>query len=221
LEKSTYGTAQFKVKYRTLELQVAPGATASSLGTLKKGAVVTVIADEGRYYYKVRLGNGLEGYVYKPAGELIGSFTPAPAESSNGKKEVQETKKLKDTSSKNGTPPPLALEKTRTVSKSRTTTTRNGASAFPSTPPTSSSVSGVTSASSGSGVKLPSADAKDVTITSAEIAVFDKPGLIGKQVAKLKRGDQVTVLGQDGFFFEILLPSGIVGYIPRYAGQLS
>ncbi|MEI6043695.1 MAG: SH3 domain-containing protein [Chloroflexota bacterium] len=234
MDKSTYGTAQFKVKFRTVELQVAPGATASSLGTLKKGAVVSVLADANPYYYKVSLGNGLEGYVYKPAGTLSGSIpTPAEKGTSNetkGTKAVRttketktikaatrETKAVKATSTSNGSIASLKVEKSSTASRSKTTASKGGLNALPSK---TKSSSGVASSNSGGGVKSSSSDGQDLLITSAEIAVFDKPGLIGKQVSKLKRGAQVTMLTQDGFFFEVLLPGGTVGYIPCYSGRL-
>ena len=188
MDQSAYGMTQFKVKYRTVELQVAPGATASSLGTLRKGAVVTVIGDGGRYYYKVRLDNGLEGYVYKPAGQVTNGTAPTPMAPVPG---------LTDTNG-NGAVPPANSK----ASLGQTTTYRNGSSPLS---PTSSP------GSNGSGHSL--------IITSGEIAVFDKPGIVGRQVAKLKRGDQVSMIGQDSFFYQVSLTNGATGYIPRYSAE--
>ncbi len=187
MDQSIYGgTAQFKVKYRTVELQVAPSATASSLGTLKKGAVVTIIAQEDPYYYTVRLDNGLEGYIYKPAGEIVSDISPTPMPRLPGEPEGN--------GSSNGAVPPVLGGK----KPSNSPTYRNGAA------PSFSAAR-----ASGSGL----------VITSGEIAVFDKPGIVGKQVAKLKRGDQVMMVGQDSFFYQVALPNGASGYIPRYAAE--
>lgn len=184
MDQSAYGMAQFKVKYRTVELQVAPGAIASSLGTLKKGAVVTVIADNERYYYKVRLDNGLEGYIYKSAGVLANGAAPTPMPGAP------------ETNGKGGALPPAG----GVAPAGRSATYRNGSSPLTPSRPVNSS-------------------GRSLRITSGEIAVFDKPGIVGRQVAKLKRGDQVAMVGEDSFFFQVALPNGATGYIPRYSAE--
>jgi len=214
LEQSLYGTAQFKVKYRVVELQVAPGATASSLGTLKKGAIVTIIGDENPYYYQVRLDNGLEGYIYKPAGELTSSVPtrlPAVAEVTESNNTVPPTP-VPPTIEKAG-PTVRPQPQPRTINNSRNGTNNTSSSVSSNTRmPTESSMTGSTPPRTRGG--------RTLIITSGEIAVFDKPGIVGRQVAKLKRGDKVAMAGQDSFFFQVSMPNGATGYIPRYSAEI-
>lgn len=210
MDQSIYGTAQFKIKHRVTELRVAPGATTSVLGTLRKGAVVTIISDENRYYYKVRLDNGLEGYVYKPAGEITNGATPSrmPA--------IEEASESSFSSNGNGASPlpPAGSAMRRSTVSDRVGTYRNGNGNGNGSKPTVSS-------SNGNGTMPRSGSGRALVVSSAEIAVFDRPGIVGKQVAKLKRGDQVTMIGQDSFFYQVALPNGTSGYIPRYSADLS
>ncbi len=230
MEQLSYGSAQFKVKFRETELKVAPGATTSALGILKKGAVVTVIdTDEDAYYYKVRLDNGLEGYVYKPAGTISQGLTPtritpertelntngtAPA---TAMPEMTIAPTMPDTGSNgNG----RVMPANRNGQNGRTMPDRYTRPASPTRNGTSSSgsrSSGLDVSSNGGGRR---AGGGMVIITSAEIAVFDKPGIVGRQVAKLKRGNQVPLVGQDSFFFQVEVPNGATGFIPRYAAEL-
>ena len=195
----------FKIKWQKAELHVAPSGTSNSLGNLKKGAVVIVTEDSNPYYYKVSLDNGLEGFVYKDAGEKVKGLQPTKLPSLSEMAEISKP-------STNGTGPTMdiSVEKSTSAANGRRPIGGMGRArnAVPriteSSPPTMARVEGV-----GPGVN----------ITSAEIAVFDKPGIIGNQVAKLKRGERVRLLDDDGFFYKIQLTTGVTGYIPRYAAE--
>jgi hypothetical protein len=187
---------------------MGPSVTYSIYGNLKKGAVVDVIEDASAYYYKVRLDNGLEGYIYKPSGE----FTSLPLTKITDKE-------LQALASYPGvTPSPLmgSMESVEvpvaTNSTTRTSTRRAAISSANGRPPAR------TTTSEASGARL-SPTAMNVEVTSAEIAVFDTPGIIGRQVAKLRRGEKVGLVSQDGFFYQVKLANGVVGYIPRYAAE--
>ncbi len=197
----------FKIKWQKADLLVAPKGTSNSLGILKKGAVVTVTEDSDPYYFKVSLDNGLEGFVYKDAGEKVRGLQPTKMPSLS---ELAESSKpsTNGTSSAFGTVTPV--EKSASAANGRRPIggMSRAQNAIPriseSTPPATARVVGV-----GPGV----------TITSGEIAVFDKPGIIGNQVAKLKRGERVKLLNDDGFFYQVQLSTGVTGYIPRYAAE--
>lgn len=202
IQSSAYGTALFKVKYRTVELQTGPSYTATSLGTLKRGAVVTVIEDSSRYFYKVRLDNGLEGYVYKPAGETTSGLGPTP----------MPTLTMEVKAEKNGYAlPSHDIDGAATNGKllnGNGSANHNGKSLMSQT-----SVYNL-------GPLRYNGTNKAVEVTSGEIAALDQPGITGRQVAKLRRGDVVSVVNEDSFFYQVSLPNGIVGYIPRYAAEL-
>ncbi len=201
------GSMSFKIRYVNTDLLVAPKGTSNSLGTLKKGAVVLITEDVDPYYYKVRLDNGLEGYIYKDAGKPEPGLSLTKIASVNGT-EPKETTPKPAARSSNGVAPevPAAITERRPISTVRT----NGT---PRPRPEASAPAPSTARVVGAG--------PGITITSAEIAVFDKPGIIGRQVAKLRRGERATLLSDDGFFYQVRLSTGIVGYIPRYAGEQS
>jgi uncharacterized protein YgiM (DUF1202 family) len=196
----------FKIKYVNTDLLVAPKGTSNSLGTLKKGAVVLITDDADPYYYKVRLDNGLEGYIYKDAGKTAPGLTLTKIIAVNG------------TEPKEAAPKAIAPKAGPVVST-------NGAAPEVAAPTVRKSVKAPrprpeTSAPVPSTARVIGAG-PSITISSAEIAVSDKPGITGRQVAKLRRGERVTLLSDDGFFFQVKLATGIVGYIPRYAGEQS
>jgi Bacterial SH3 domain len=199
--------SRFKIKYKQAGLHMGPSVTYSVYGNLKKGAVVDVIEDASAYYYKVRLDNGLEGYVYKPSGD----FTSLPLT------KVTDKELLALAAYSGVVPPaqtaespsieiPAASGTTRTATR-RTTVIRSANGRPPARTVSESATSRLTPTS------------MNVEITSAEIAVFDNPGIIGRQVAKLRRGEKVGLVSQDGFFYQVKLANGIVGYIPRYAAE--
>ncbi len=205
---SAFGTASFRITYRTLELQTAPALTATSLGTLKRGAVVTILEDVSRYFYKVHLDNGLEGYVYKPGGELSNNLPPTPlprVETSpgpNGALPAADIDGAVVRNKLNGVEPPL----------------KNGSSPAPNhsnnqaQPPTTIySNMAQRRGNNNNGPRL--------IITSGEIAALDKPGIVGRQVAKLRHNDIVSLVSQDSFFYQVALPNGAHGYIPRYTAE--
>ncbi len=225
-----FGSTQFKVKYREIALQSGPSAISGYLGTLHKGAVMDVVGDDHPYYYLVRLDNGLEGYVYKAAGELTTGAQvtrSTPIEKATPEVTASATKTDKTTipapePTGNARSAPVLPDMTMDAMR-RPSTTRQ-APAAPRTPPirpagrSSSSSNGYSSSSSGS--RPLSRGGNTVVITTGEIAVFDKPGIVGRQVGRLKRGEQVTLVGNDSFFFEVSLTNGQVGFIPRYAAEL-
>ena len=213
------GSAQFRVKYKEAALQSGPSGIAGYLGTLHKGAVVEVLADDHPYYYRVRLDNGLEGYVYKAAGELSSglsgsllsrSETPVPSVEAPASPSTQVAPL---TPSVNGDY--SAGESVRPAPRigSSSVRPRMPAARSASVPPPARS-------SNGTGSQAARRGGQAVVITTSEIAVFDKPGIVGRQVGKLRRGEQVTLVGQDSFFFEVMLTNGLAGFIPRYAGEL-
>lgn len=236
------GVSQFRVKYKETTLQIGPSAISGYLGTLRKGAVMEIIGDDHPYYYRVRLDSGLEGYVYKAAGELTSGLgfgggvtlskvnedisranngtvnlkkddVPAPlpnnpppsaSASANGVAPAVDVRKAIR-------PAPPAARPARSVASPPTTrSSNNGRSANGSSASYSSSSSGARSSGRTS---------RAVIVTSGEIAVFSKPGIIGQQVGKLKRGEQASLVDQDSFFFQVALPNGEVGFIPRYAAE--
>lgn len=225
---ATYGTQLYKVKYRTVELQTAPAFTATSLGTLKRGAVVTILNDAETYHYKVRLDNGLEGYVYKAAGAVISGLNPTampeltikPAENhrngtSNGV--------VSNNGSSNGffsgtdSTDYLITNKNGNGSGRKTeryTPSRNGSSNGFEADSSAMTFGNLSSGHSNSTTRA-------VKIITGEIAALDKPGIVGHQIAKLRRGDVATVLSEDSFFYEVALPNGQVGFIPHYAAEVT
>jgi hypothetical protein len=199
----------FKIKYLNTDLLVAPKGTSNSLGTLKKGAVVLITEDADPYYYKVRLDNGLEGYIYKDAGTTAPGLSLTKIASVNGT-EPKEAAPKSAAPSSNGVAPELPGRRpAATVRASAAPTPAPAPRPRPEISSSAPSTARVVGAGPG------------ITITSAEIAVFDKPGIIGKQIAKLRRGERAALLSDDGFFYQIRLSTGIVGYIPRYAGEQS
>lgn len=201
---SAFGTASFKIRYRTLELQTAPALTATSLGTLKRGAVVTILEDVSRYYYKVRLDNGLEGYVYKPGGELSNNLPPTPlppVETKPGPNGAFPSADIDGAVARNklnGVEPPL-----KNIS--------NPDNNLMQPHPTVYSLMAQQRNSNDGGPRL--------IITSGEIAALDKPGIVGHQVAKLRHNDIVSLVSEDSFFYRVALPNGTHGYIPRYTAE--
>jgi hypothetical protein len=201
------GSTPFKIKYKYTDLYVAPKSTSSVMGTLYKGAVVLVVEDSDPYYYKVKLDNGLVGYVYKDSGVISAGATPSkfpvtaeekpapsPEPSVNGRAKVSSPAVEKAAPAPRPAP---AYTPKASASNGVTRSTESAA-------PTAARVVGA-----GPGV----------TVTSAEIAVYDKPGIIGKQVAKLRRGDRAALISDDGYFYQVRLATGIIGYIPRYAAE--
>jgi uncharacterized protein YgiM (DUF1202 family) len=207
----TFGVNQFRVKYKETALYLGPSAISGYIGTLHKGAVLTVVGDDHPYFYRVQMDNGLEGYVYKASGELSAGLSPTRfgpieiAESPNGAEPIE---------SANGVIPEATPEKPvrQTRVRPATTTTR-------STSRSTGSTSSYSSTSNGARGAASSRAARAVVVTSGEIAVFDKPGIVGQQVGRLRRGAKVPVLAQDGFFYQVELTSGQVGYIPRFAAE--
>jgi len=200
------GNTPLKIKYQVADLLVAPKGTSNVLGNLLKGAVVLVIEDSDPYYFKVQLDNGLAGYIYKAAGEIVqgASLSKLPTLDSPVPAEVA-TKPVPARSA-NGTGAPAV-------------TARASRQAAPkSAPASTSSSSNVRREPSTSAAKVSSA-ARGITVTSAEIAVYDKPGIIGRQISKLRRGERAGLLSDDGYFFQIQLSTGVIGYIPRYAAE--
>ena len=205
---SAFGTASFVIRYRTLELQTAPALTATSLGTLKRGAVVSILEDVSRYYYKVRLDNGLEGYVYKPGGELSNNLPPTPLPSieirpgPNGALPAADIDGAVARNKLNGVEPPLKNGSSPALN-------HNSNQAQPSTTIYSSMTQRRGNNSSG----------PRLIITTGEIAALDKPGIVGRQVAKLRHNDVVGLVSEDSFFYQVALPNGSYGYIPRYTAE--
>ncbi len=205
------GSTPFKIRWQKADLLVAPKGTSNSLGSLKKGAVIMITEDNDPYYYKVSLDNGLEGYVYKDAGEKVSGVQPTKMPSlselgmvtSNGTEggAAEEAPKSPYT---NGRRIPA-------VTASTQSTNGNGNGRVAPRPVQSSVPPAARVVGAGPGV----------VVTSAEIAVFDKPGIIGKQIAKVRRGERAALLSDAGFFYQIQLSTGVVGYIPRYAAQQS
>lgn len=203
--------SRFKIKYKQTGLHMGPGVSFSIFGNLKKDAVVDVIEDASPYYYKVRLDNGLEGYVYKPSGE----FTSLPLTKMSDK-EMQSLSAYKDYMPVSAFPMETnAVEiPVATNGKSTSATRRTAIRSVNGRPPVRSG-SGIPDVSS---ARL-TPTSMNIEITSAEIAVFDTPGIVGRQIAKLRRGERVGLVNQDGFFYQVQLANGIVGYIPRYAAE--
>lgn len=220
-----FGSSQFRVKYRETPLLSGPSGISGYIGTLRKGAVLEVLEDAHPYYFLVRLDNGLEGYVYKGAGELTSGLsltrlkeqemTVAPPAIAPGL-EISPNGATPDNSTEAVKRPTRLSTVTRTTPPARpvrpASRPRNGAS------PNGTTGSYGYSASS-NGARNNGRMARTVVIITGEIAVFSKPGIVGQQVGKLRRGEQVSVLDQDSFFFQVSLPNGQVGFIPRYAAE--
>lgn len=247
---ATYGTQLYKVKYRTVELQTAPAFTATSLGTLKRGAVVTILDDSNPYHYQVRLDNGLEGYVYKAAGEITSGLNPTPMPQTNLKLSetpdgavspksgpnnpsngiVSSNGTSNGTVSSNGNglsndffTAPGSTEYLIKEKNGRSNGTRRGLDRYNSPRHSNNGNGSVSENGTLTFGNLSSGRNNDrassVKITTSEIAALDTPGIVGRQVAKLRRGDIVSVLKEDSFFYEVALPNGQSGFIPRYAGE--
>jgi hypothetical protein len=201
------GSTPFKIKYQVADLLVAPKGTSNVLGNLSKGAVVLVIEDSDPYYFKVQLDNGLAGYIYKAAGEIVQGASlsklspidsPAPAEAA--------TKPVPTRSANGSSTPTVAARAPRQAAPK-------------SAPASTSSNSSSNSRRESSGPATKVSSAAIISVTSAEIAVYDKPGIIGRQIAKMRRGELAGLLADDGYFFQIQLSTGVIGYIPRYAAE--
>ncbi len=210
----SFGVSQFRVKYKETALHAGPSGISAYLGTLHKGAVVEVVADTHPYYYKVQLDNGLEGYIYKPAGELTTGLSVTRLAKPTEEVKLESSPVLPST---NGTYVESAV--TPDKKPERLTRVRSVSTSRPSTPPASRNSAASYSAGS-NGASPNGRVSQAVIITSGEIAVFNKPGIVGQQVGKLKRGERATLVDQDSFFFKVALSNGQVGYIPRYAAEL-
>ncbi|HEX2916113.1 MAG TPA: SH3 domain-containing protein [Chloroflexia bacterium] len=220
------GLSQLRIKYRETHLQKGPSGISGYLGTLRKGAVVEIIGDNHPYYYFVRLDNGLEGYVYKDAGEVTSGVMltrpvttqvePAPKETVTPAAPVAEKKATEAFTS-------LEMESPFTPApRTSPATTHNGnlrSSGSPSSVNGSASRRNASYSASSNRPRPGNRTASTVVVTTGEIAVFDRPGIVGTQVGKLRRGEQASLLGEDSFFFQVSLTNGAVGYIPRYAAE--
>ena len=209
---TSFGISQFRVKYKETALYAGPSGISGYIGTLKKGAVVEVVDDDHAYYYHVRLDNGLEGYIYKAAGELTSGLTPTRLD------KVEESVPLDNNfvmPNVNGAGP----EPNGVSSPSQLTRVRPASVSRPNLRPVTTSREKSIANSNGNGTRPTSRNGKAIIVTSGEIAVFSKPGIVGQQVGRLKRGEKVMVVAQDGFFFQVALNNGQVGYIPRYAAE--
>ncbi len=213
---NNFRASQFRVKYKETALHGGPSGISAYVGTLRKGAVVELVADDHPYYYRVRLDNGLEGYVYKDAGELTSGIV-GPRLTTVVEDAVQKDIAQKDAVQK------AMPDVTEPAKPSRLTRIRPGSSANsrPATPlpPRPAANSNGYSASS-NGTRPAGRASHSVVVTSGEIAIFSKPGIVGQQVGKLKRGERATLIGQDSFFFQVALSDGQTGYLPRYAAEL-
>lgn len=209
---TSFGISQFRVKYQETALYAGPSGISGYIGTLKKGAVVEVVGDDHPYYYHVKLDNGLEGYLYKAAGELTSGLTPTRL---NKVEEAVSQDNNFVAPSLNGASP----EANGANGSSRLTRVRPASASRPNLRPVTTSREKTIANSNGNGTRPTSRNGRAVVVTSGEIAVFSKPGIVGQQVGRLKRGEKATVIAQDGFFFQVALNNGQVGYIPRYAAE--
>lgn len=203
--------SRFKIKYQKAGLHMGPSVAFSVYGYLKKGAVVDIIEDASAYYYKVRLDSGLEGYLYKPAGEV--TSLPLTRLSDEEMKALSVYMPRSETTSMNGAA--MSDVPTMGAGSRQTPNRRTAVRTITSNGRTPATKGGETVAP---GARL-SPTTMNIEISSAEIAVFDAPGIIGRQVAKLRRGERVALVSQDGFFYQIQLANGTTGFIPRYSAD--
>jgi hypothetical protein len=238
-QKTSMGT--FRVKYKETGMYSGPSSITNYLGTLRKGATLDILDDTDSYYYMVRADSGDVGYVYRDAGEVVGgisasrrfgpsllSLSKDSTYSSNGSGATAYSNgssngasnwtvapaetSAPSTSNGNGN----GLISARTAARSVRQPAARPPGPRPATPRTTQN---------GMGVMISSANratgrvANKVAIISGEIAVFDKPGIVGTQVGKLRRGEQVALVAQDDYFYCVTLPNGNAGYIPRYAAE--
>lgn len=220
------GATQFRIKYKETAIHSEPSAISGYLGTLRKGAVMEIIGDDHPYYYSVRLDNGLEGYVYKDAGEPVGGLNglrlsidrPSAAARTKSTPPMSGDVPLVGEGNGNSSTAPGAGD----VAPARNPGTRPSQSRPAYAPPVRPARNGASYNTASNGTSRQNGTGRAgsaVVITSGEIAVFDQPGIVGRQVGKLRRGEQATIVSKDSFFFQVSLNNGQVGYIPRYAAE--
>lgn len=56
---------------------------------------------------------------------------------------------------------------------------------------------------------------RQATILTLEAAVMSRPQFVGARVAMLKRGEEVTLTGQEGSWYACIAPNGARGYIHK------
>jgi uncharacterized protein YgiM (DUF1202 family) len=234
-QQTSIGT--FRVKYKETGMYSGPSSISNYLGTLRKGATLDILDDSDSYYYMVRTSSGDTGYVYRDAGEVVGGISAVRRSTplSLAKTETYTNGYSNGSSNGNGanawaiapaeTPAPTTngngngsngLISARSTTRSVRQPAARPPSVRPATPRTTQSGMGVMISSA----NRPAArNATKVSIISGEIAVFDKPGIVGTQVGKLRRGDQVALVAQDDYFYCVTLSNGNAGYIPRYAAE--
>ena len=226
---------QFEVTYRETQLFMAASQIGGTLGTLRKGARMMIIGDPDPYYYRVRLPNGIEGFVYKAAGAQSGSLEGLAPDTIEATPDLSAA----DASSEPRSPAPSVRRPTAAPRPRPSVQTDNtlgydlSSGDFDVAPPSVgyglSSSEGNTSRRAAPAPRPNSITNRRTTtsaetgrslvIVSAEIAVLDSPNIVGHQLTKLRRGDTVSIIGSDSFFYEVEI-SGLHGFVPRYAGEI-